>query len=83
MKVHLKYGKFTQIMHGAGRNNRYVWDVSSVRPTGKLLAGDAVPHDVFRISHGARPVEPCSKSLGHERVTARVMPTGAFVNLEQ
>ena len=28
MKVHLKHGKVTQIMHGASRNYRYVWDVS-------------------------------------------------------
>src|SRR3954468_15784968 len=30
MKVHLKHGKVTQIMHGASRNYRYVWDVSSL-----------------------------------------------------
>src|SRR3954471_19459735 len=29
MKVHAKHGKITQIMHGASRNYRYVWDVSS------------------------------------------------------
>ena len=28
MKVHLKHGKVTQIMHGASINYRYVWDVS-------------------------------------------------------
>src|SRR4051812_34873232 len=28
MKVHLKHGKVTQIMHGSRRNYRYVWDVS-------------------------------------------------------
>src|SRR4051812_690674 len=52
-------------------------------PAGKLLAGDAAPHDIFRISHGGWPVEPCSKSLGYERATAHVMPAGAFMNLEQ
>ena len=30
MKVHLKHGKVTQIMHGASRNYRYIWDVSDV-----------------------------------------------------
>src|SRR4051812_12917574 len=29
MKVHLKHGKVTQIMHGASINYRYVWDVST------------------------------------------------------
>src|SRR3954470_3212477 len=29
MKVHLKHGKVTQNMHGASRNYRYVWDVST------------------------------------------------------
>src|SRR4051812_21697359 len=28
MKVQAKYGKVTQIMNGASRNYRYVWDVS-------------------------------------------------------
>ena len=28
MKIHLKHGKVTQIMHGASRNYRYIWDVS-------------------------------------------------------
>src|SRR3954467_4812768 len=28
MKVQAKHGKVTQIMHGASRNYRYVWDVS-------------------------------------------------------
>src|SRR4051812_2641574 len=35
MKVQAKHGKVTQIMHGASRNYRYVWDVSAcsiVRP---------------------------------------------------
>ena len=39
MKVHLKHGKVTQNMHGASRNNRYVWDVSvghAHRPSGRL-----------------------------------------------
>ena len=54
-----------------------------MRPAGELLAGNAASHDIFGISHGSWPVEPCSKSLGHERTTARVMPAGAFVNLEQ
>ena len=30
MKVHIKHDKVTQIMHGASRNYRYVWDVSLV-----------------------------------------------------
>src|SRR4051812_4618220 len=30
MKVHLKHGKVTQIMHGASINYRYVWDVSDI-----------------------------------------------------
>src|SRR4051812_16762782 len=30
MKVHLKHGKVTQNMHGASRNYKYVWDVSTV-----------------------------------------------------
>ena len=29
MKVQAKHGKVTQIMHGASRNYRYVWDVST------------------------------------------------------
>src|SRR4051812_36328863 len=28
MEVHQKHGKVTKNMHGASRNNRYVWDVS-------------------------------------------------------
>ena len=28
MKVHQKHSKVTQNMHGASRNDRYVWDVS-------------------------------------------------------
>ena len=28
MKVQAKHGKVTQIMHGASKNYRYVWDVS-------------------------------------------------------
>src|SRR4051812_30604049 len=31
MKVQAKYGKVTQIMHGASRNYRYIWDVSGAR----------------------------------------------------
>ena len=49
----------------------------------QLLAGHAAPHNIFRISHGGQPIEPCSKRLGHECATSRVMPTGAFMNLEQ
>src|SRR4051812_19786326 len=29
MKFHLKHGKVTQNMHGASRNYRYFWDVST------------------------------------------------------
>ena len=29
MKVQAKHGKVTQVMHGASRNYRYVWDISS------------------------------------------------------
>jgi len=29
MKVQAKHGKVTQNMHGASRNYRYVWDVST------------------------------------------------------
>ena len=52
-------------------------------PAGEFLAGDAGSYDVFRISHCGWPVEPCSKSLGHECATARVMFASAFVDLEQ
>src|SRR3954463_6363524 len=54
-----------------------------MRPTSELLASGAASHDIFCVSHCGWPVEPCSKSLGHERATARVMPAGAFVDLEQ
>ena len=54
-----------------------------MRPAGELLAGDVASYDIFHISHCGWPVEPCSKSLGYERAIARVMPAGAFVNLEQ
>ena len=50
---------------------------------GELLAGNAAPHDVFRVSHGGRLVEPCSKGFGHKCATARVMPTDALVNFKQ
>src|ERR1041385_5363100 len=29
MKVQAKHGKVTQNMHGASRNHRYIWDVST------------------------------------------------------
>src|SRR4051812_46098508 len=41
MKVQAKHGKVTQIMHGASRNYRYVWDVSVApldAPLGLYLA---------------------------------------------
>src|ERR1041385_6754832 len=40
-------------------------------------------NDVLCISRSGRPVQTCSKGLGHECATACVMSTGAFVNLEQ
>ena len=49
----------------------------------ELLAGDAAPHNVFRVSHGGRPVEPCSKSFGYKCATARVVPVDALVNFKQ
>ena len=55
----------------------------SVWSAGELLACNAAPHDVFSVSHGGRPVEPCSKGFGHKCVTARVMSADALVDLEQ
>ena len=57
MKVHLKHGKVTQIMHGASRNYRYVWDVS---PTHHTVATIQVVEDVQTISthHTHSPPRP-------------------------
>jgi hypothetical protein len=50
---------------------------------GEFLAGNAAPHDVFRVFHGGEPVKTCSECLGHDYSAARVVPAGAFVNFEQ
>ena len=54
-----------------------------MRPASELLAGNAMSHNVFRVSHGGRPVKPCSNGFGNKCATARVVPTDALVDLEQ
>ena len=44
MKVQVKHGKVTQNMHGASRNYRYVWDVSTAEET-YVEISDTEPED--------------------------------------
>ena len=54
-----------------------------MRSIGEFLAGDTTSHNFLRVFHGRGPIEPDSECFGHKHSAARVVSTGAFVNLEQ
>ena len=50
MKFHAKHGKVTQIMHGASRNYRYVWDVSNPHTSKDMVEFVHEVHPVFVVT---------------------------------
>src|SRR4051812_42677910 len=64
MKVQAKHGKVTQIMHGASRNYRYVWDVSDASDfaVGAVL-GQRVDKKLYVIHYASKTLDSAQKNF--------------------
>src|SRR4051812_49888908 len=70
-KVYLDHSNITQNMHGASRNYRYVWDVSTLHSNLEHIIGFCMP--IFLLLCVLRSEEHTSELQSHVNLVCRLL----------